>query len=281
MGFDMQMRLARDTATPWLAVWRRAAAAAEPPPAWHYRIGAPGVDGLLRPPGLDTARYRALSWINEEAAILELEFGGPGAAASAVRRARENVAMAHLLARSPHMREHIAGYALLFDAAKLLRSAGERTGDRAAVRDGQRLLDAAWRLRPVQEWAVTPRSPDADSAIAAALALAGDRRQPPAVRAGSVAELVLAHSCLTPQRMVAGPAGSLDASLGGARSRMADIDPEGRLGPAIQRAGLEWDAMTSGGAWRRQRRDVPGWARVLPALGLGGLTGRAFACAER
>jgi hypothetical protein len=276
-----RQRFARDTSSPWLAVWRRAAAVAEPPAAWQYRVGARGVDGLVRAPGLDVDLYRALGWTNEEAAILELERGTPDAAASALRRARENVAMAHVLARSTRMAEYVAGHGMLLDAARLLRFVGERTGDSAAARDGGRLHDAAWRLLPVSAWAVGPRAPDADTAIAMAVAMAGDRRLPPAVRAGSVVEVMLASSCLAPAPMVLGPATSLDLALRDVRLALRDLDPEARLAPAIARSRLEWIALTHGEGWRAQRRDVPAWAEVLPAVGLGGLTGRLFVCAER
>ena len=278
---DTRRRFVRDTASPWLAVWRRAAAGAESPAAWQYRVGARGIDGLLRAPGLDVARYRALGWTNEEAAILELELGTSASAASALRRARENVAMAHLLARSTRIDDYVAGHGMLVDAATLLRFVGERTGDSAAAHDGQRLRDAAWRLRPVEAWPAGPRAPDADSAIAMAVALAGDHRMPPAARAGAVVEVMLAASCLAPSSMAAGPTSSLDLALRDVRLALADLDPEARLAPAIARSGLEWIALTHGGAWRASRRDVPGWAKALPAVGLGGLTGSMFVCAER
>jgi hypothetical protein len=276
---ETRQRFMAHASSPWLAVWRRAAVAPEPPAAWQYRVGAPGVPGPLELPTLGVGFYQSLARTNEEAALLELERRRRGDDAIAVQRARENVAMALVVARSPHMGEHVAGVTALEESVVLLRFAGERTGDSVAIADARQLGSALGRIRAVT-FNIAPRSTEADSAVQRALVLAADRRLPPAVRWSAGPEIMIA-SCLRPRSVVLGPAPAIQASLHDAATRLADIDPEGRLRPAIERGSAEWDALTRGGGWRRSRLHPPAWPRVLESVSLGGLAGRVMLCGER
>lgn len=271
---SVRTRLAADTLSPWLGVYRRAAAAPLPPAAWMYRPGVPGAHGPHAAPQFGFGVLKALAWANGAAALLALDAGDR---AGAVRQARENVAVAHLVARSPSAIAWLVGRMQLRESAVLLAHVGRLANDSAAATDAEalsRALEGANGLRYAYGAVPDARDPRA----AAIVAIVRDTLLPPGVRTEAAMQVVQG-SCLSVRERLAGVADERQRTLDAAVVGLADLDPEGRLRPVMARALTEWRDLTrDGAATLGVPSPRPAWSGALAAVGLGGIAGRTVAC---
>jgi hypothetical protein len=271
---SLEVQLAKDTLSPWIGVYRRVAASPLPPAAWAYRPEVPGANGPFGAPQFGLGVLKALTWGNGAAALLALDAGDRR---GAVQRARENVAMAHLVARSPSMVAYLVGRQQLRESAALLGHVGRLAEDSVATADAAALvlaLDGQKGLR----YAFGPAPEARDPKAAAVLAIVRDTLLPPAVRTETALQVVTG-SCLSARESLVGVGDDRQPSLDAAVAGLADLDPEGRLRPVMARTLTEWRGMTSDGAamlggWSQR----PTWGDALTAVGLGGVAGRTVAC---
>lgn len=271
---SVRAELVADTASPWLGVYRRVAAAPLPPAAWAYRPDVPGAHGPFAAPQFGLAALKALAWGNGASALLALDAGD---GAGAVRHARENVAVAHLVARTPSMVAWLVGRQQLRESAVLLAHVGHLATDSVATADAAalaRALDEVSGLRYAFGPALGARDPGAGPIIA----VVRDTLLPPAVRMQTALQVVTG-SCLSARESIAGVTDARQQSLDDAVAGLADLDPEGRLRPLMARTLTEWRTMTSAGTaklggWSER----PTWSDALTTLGLGGIAGRTVAC---
>jgi hypothetical protein len=271
---SLRLRLAADTSSPWLGVFRRVAASPAPPAAWTYRVQVPGARGPMAAPTFGFGVLKALSWGNGASALLALDAGDRR---TAVQRARENVAVAHLLIRSPSALAYLVGRQQLRASADLLAHVGRLARDSAATADAAALVSALDGMSGVR-YDFGPSTSARDPHSPGVIAIAGDVRLPPAMRVESVAQ-VATGSCLSVRETLAGPADARQQALDSATARLADLDPELRLRPLLSRTLAEWRTMTAdGGAMIQEWTDRPAWSVALTRIGLGGVAGRAVAC---
>jgi hypothetical protein len=128
-------KLAEDTLTPLLNLWRRIARSAPLPPLWHSRPDLPTLESPLSFSGLGRSRHTALH--NVSASLVAL---AERDSATALLRARENISVARQMARSEVFFEHLVGLVDIRFASQLI----DRTGD---VMNDSALKDEAERLR--------------------------------------------------------------------------------------------------------------------------------------
>jgi len=271
---SLKAQLVRDTVSPWIGVYRRVAASPLPPAAWAYRPEAPGANGPFGAPRFGLGMLKALTWGNGATALLALDAGDR---AGAVRHARENVAMAHLVARSPSMIALLVGRQQLRESAGLLAHVGRLAKDSAAVADADVLTKALDGAKGIK-FAFGPAPEARDAGAAAVVAIVRDTLLPPAVRMETALQVVTG-SCLSARESLFGVSDDRQPSLDAAVAGLADLDPEGRLRPVMARTLTEWRDMTSDGAavlggWSQR----PTWGDALTAVGLGGVAGRTVAC---
>lgn len=273
---SVRLHLAADSATPWLAVWRRAAQAGVPAGEWNYRPDVPGVAGPIAAPMPGYGAWRALAGANASAAVLEAHGRRRAERANAVLRARENVAMAHVLSRGGTVLGFLLARQQLQLSAALLAHVGRVTGDSAAVADGGALLAA---LAPIDGVRLDfwPTVAAADPAAPTLVAAAGDRALPPGVRAETVIGVMMG-SCQRTREVLLGPAGARDESVRQVVAQLADIDPDGRLLPLLARTPGEWRAAMAGEGARELGVSEGTWDHVMRGIGLGGVAARARVC---
>jgi hypothetical protein len=123
-------RVLADTASTWLAVWRRFARSAPLPPLWGYRDGLPGVTSSFDLPIRSYSGARHLQLLNEAVARHALAMGN---AATAAQRGRENLAASRHYLESPILADFLFGRSLAHSSSRLLADAARAMGDSATL----------------------------------------------------------------------------------------------------------------------------------------------------
>ncbi len=129
-------RAVEDTASPWLAVWRRFARSTPLPPLWGYRAGLPGVESTFDLPVRRYGGARQLMLLNELAGRLALQAGDH---ASAATRGLENVAASRHYLDSPILVDFLVGRTFALAGARLVADAARAAGDARRVAQAEEL----------------------------------------------------------------------------------------------------------------------------------------------
>jgi hypothetical protein len=277
---DSVMRaLAADTLTPWLAAWRRSARSAPFAPLWMYQPGFPGVTDpyALAVPGF--AAVKGLAWRNAASGVLALTRGDT---ATAVLRARENIAVGMHFVREPMLIEHLIGRVLVREGAVMLAEIGRVAGDSALVREGAGLDTAAkYHALPVQMSMLGWGAMAGDAERPAALRFMSDTTLPPSVRA-YVAETVPMGACQNTREVLFGfDARRVDATARETARVAAEAPGVARMAELSLRGARAWveDAAGATAALRRANRSRrPNAIRALERMGLDGVAGRLTIC---
>jgi tRNA A-37 threonylcarbamoyl transferase component Bud32 len=221
LAAEERAALARDTLTPWLLVWRRAAHSSRLPPLWYLRPGMPGILrfedlGPIQDPGLEA--LPELGQRNLSAAVLALEAGDRG---TAVLRARENLLVGWQLMSGSLGNGWGTGRQILDQGATALRSIGELTGDATLILEGSDIREKADSLisldggRLSLAWALTEPAGLPQAAW-------HSRAIPPALRARWLSDIGHGH-CGNAREILFGVQPLRRATLDSAASAMADL----------------------------------------------------------
>jgi hypothetical protein len=133
-------RVLADTATSWLASWRRFARSTPLPAFWGYRDHRPGVATLERLPRRSYTGVRLLAQLNELAGRAALERGD---AEAALVRGLENAAASRHYLDSPILADFLVGRVFAVGASRLVGDAARALGDEATRARAQSLLALA------------------------------------------------------------------------------------------------------------------------------------------
>ena len=272
---ELRRRLALDTVSRYLPVWRRVARGGRLPRLWPYRPdlgGATSIDALPLP---RFASSKDLAYRNAAAAILAFADGDH---ATAERRARENVAMGDAFLRVPTATSSLVGRNIVANAGTLMMTMGWRREprDSAFMNEGIYLRYLAHTTRGDGTRVGLAQVRDDDDTFG--LAAVRDTSLPPALRV-HIARAVIGVSCQSAGELALVVFdGARRARVVDATRALADIDQDGRLASLILREYDAWDAqaasrVSSAGATDSSRRD-----RALRAVGLGGVAARLRRC---
>ncbi len=122
--------VARDTLSPWMAVWRKLAHSAPLAAMWGYQKGLPGVSTAADLPIRNYAALRQLYLLNELSGWIALRRGEPGVA---LLRALENLSASRHFLDAPVLVDVLAGRTIAAAAGRLAGDAARALGDRSMV----------------------------------------------------------------------------------------------------------------------------------------------------
>ncbi len=122
--------VARDTLTPWMAVWRQLANSAPMAAMWGYQKGLPGVSTAADLPIRNYAALRQLYLLNELSGWIALRSGAPGVA---LLRALENLSASRHFLDAPVLVDVLAGRTIAAAAGRLAGDAARVLGDNQMV----------------------------------------------------------------------------------------------------------------------------------------------------
>ena len=128
---DALPRALADTASPWLATWRRFARSTPLPAFWGYREGLPGVTSAFDLPTRNVSGANHLLRLNELAGRVALRDGDVGAAR---QRGLENLAASRHYLDSPVLLDFVMGRSFALSGARLVGAAARASGDTATLR---------------------------------------------------------------------------------------------------------------------------------------------------
>jgi len=275
---SVRVALARDTLSPWLATWRRAARSAPFAPLWMYEPGLPGVTDPYSLTLPSFAAIKGLSWRNASSGVLAL---AKGDTATAVRRLRENIAVGLQLAREPMTMHHMIGRAIVRDGAFMLAEVGRVAGDSALVREGTRLdTTARYDMVPAQQSPLGWGAMAADPASPAALRFLHDGALAPAQRAAVAQGIVLGGCQRTREVLFGFDARRADATEREVARLGADAAGVARMSELWLRGARAWtsDVAAATANLRDRDRARPPLLRALERAGLDGVAARLTIC---
>ncbi|MEP6764212.1 MAG: hypothetical protein ABJB66_07885 [Gemmatimonadaceae bacterium] len=196
LSVERTVRAERDSATPWLPVFRRWARSQPMQPLWGYRKGLPGVRDIHDLPLRNFRPILTLYSANESAAYLQLRDGKSG---MAVEHARENISASRHFLEQPFLFDALLGRILVKRSASLLAVAAARAGDSATARQARRLLTAAKHnddMQPLRQWL---RQQEGISNSTAAEEIAANVALAPSIRIEAIQSIVVGACGSTPE----------------------------------------------------------------------------------
>lgn len=206
----------RDTASPWMPVFRRWARSQPLPSLWGYRPGLPGVRDARDLPLRSSMLTGTLFRTNEEAGILALRSGQN---AEATERALENISASRHLLEQPVMLDALVGRMWFRRGIALLTLAAGETRDTVTLQQARRLEAAARKFdigaRYLTATEADPRSRAAESVVA-------NRQLHPAFRIEAMGPIILG-GCRNTHEIVLGFSSSRRASMDRAIASVSDI----------------------------------------------------------
>jgi DNA-binding transcriptional regulator YdaS (Cro superfamily) len=220
---------ASDSALSIFQAWARTTRA---PALWEYRRGLPQVADIRTLPALRAPTIDSLFRANEAAADSALVYGDT---ATALRRARENIAAAGQLLWQPLPYDAVIGRARLQDAAALLARTARQADDphlHSAAQRLQRLAQAARPAFPTPWSRHSPRAADPQDPRLSQMA--SDRAAFPASRVAALDQLILG-GCVSTREMLFGVSPARHAAIDRLTLAMRDIARIDELRPLYHR----------------------------------------------
>jgi hypothetical protein len=276
-------RLGRDTLSPRINEFRAFARLPLLPELWAYQPGIPYVESPFAIPVFRLATIRRVGYANAAAGLVAL---GRGDTATALLRARENVAVARQLTRQLDEMDASAAALLVLQGSQIMRAVAEANGQPVLAAEAEHLERAADELRRPIRLRYTAKALGlfADPSSPAGARLFGDSTIAPSTRVALLFPAIFGH-CLNAREMLFGVAAERMALLDSASVRLRDVPRAGE----VVATGRQWLAR-----WLSDQRGVAaenvqtivraqGSSRLIKSLGwigLGGVRDRMLVCRD-
>ncbi|MGI9077410.1 MAG: serine/threonine-protein kinase [Gemmatimonadaceae bacterium] len=269
--------LRRDTLSHWLGVWRAIASSAPLPPLWGYRKDFPGVTSPLEIPSRALAiGAQELASRNRAAAALAQALGDKE---RALARARENIAVARQLMRSPVLIDLVTGTLIAMRGASMLGEIGRITDDRELKDEAQLLNETLRRFRSESYLSLSSfLALMADPEEPIGIRHLADTSLPTPVRSGLVTAIVTGY-CVNAREVLFGIDPRRRAALERAGEVMRDIPRAGEI-IQLHRRWLEQLIEDPSDALASYDATTPGGLKPFGWIGLDDLKARLGFCSQ-